>query len=86
MEQTWKKRQEIEQAKDEKGAEHGKRRPAGWPNPLPQQRGTGEPEPHQEPGIGIGRTVGHEAPRFHAGAGPTSESQGGMVSSDSISS
>jgi hypothetical protein len=35
VDHTWQKRQEIKQGKDKEAAEHGERRPAGGPDPLP---------------------------------------------------
>jgi len=54
VEHTRQKRGEIEQGKNEEDAEHDERRPAGGPDPLPQQRQAGKAEPHQERGVGVG--------------------------------
>jgi len=35
VDHTWEQRQEIEQGKHKEGAEHGERRPASGPDPLP---------------------------------------------------
>src|SRR5271167_1923488 len=86
VKQTREKRQDIEQGQDEKQTEHGERRPAGGPDPLPQQHGTGEAQLRQERGVGVRCGVGHAAPRFRASSELTSESQAGMESRESISS
>ena len=88
--QQW---QQVEQGEDEEGAENRERRPAGGPDPFPQQRGASEAQPCRKRSGkldgGIFRAGGHAAPRFPAGSGTPSSSrapsQSGIVSSDSNS-
>ncbi len=86
MGEAGEERQQIEQRQDQKQAEHGQRRPAGGPDPLPPQRGAGEAQARRKRGREIGRAIGHTAPRFRAELGATASSQSGIVSSASIAS